>query len=247
MSARRFVMVVALLSTCGFCNSVSAQSFPGGPINPGDNVVGGGTSSAVVSGVPAFTSVTVSVVFPQAGTPGPGHTWVGDIILRLTSPDAVVTDLLVRAGKSVAATGFGDSSNLLGTYTFDDSATSKLITAAAGGDTSFVVPNGNYWATNNTFNGDGIGFTGEVVQTLNTLNGGVGDGTWTLFFSDNAGGDYAQVESWQINFVGSSVPEPSTWAMIGASVVGMGGVAYRQLRIRQRGAKTRFTRKRTKK
>lgn len=246
MMSRSRWMLPALLTACMlWTSSVSAQTFFGGGLNPGDGNTAGTTDSVLVSGVPSFTSLTVSVDFNSAVT-APRHTWAGDVTLILIAPDATSTPLVVRPGKTSASSGFGDDSNFLGTYTFTDSATNRIIDIAntvpgddnAAGD---IAP-GNFRATNNIFNGDGgPTFTGEQLQTLNALNGNVGNGTWQLFYSDSATPDYSPVSGWSITF--SAVPEPTTWALMGTALVGAAGWGYRRNQLKNKGAKTRFVHK----
>lgn len=47
--------------------------------------------------------------------------------------------------------------------------------------------------------------------SFSSFFGGTGDGTWTLFIADVAGGDQGQFVSWSMQIVG--VPEPGTWAV----------------------------------
>ena len=217
-----------LVATGVVASAVSAQSFTGLGLNPGDNVTAGLTDTVVVTGVPTLTNFNIEVDVTWTTR----HTWVGDVILRLTGPNATTVDLVNRPGRDSTA-GFGDSSNFLGTYTFRDSAANRIIDVAntlpATDDPTGDMPSGFYRATNNTGLGNGIPtFSGEEVQTLNTSFGSVGNGNWTLFYSDNAGGDYAPTSGWVIRFV--PVPEPTSILAIGAGVVALAGFARRRFR-----------------
>jgi len=61
-------------------------------------------------------------------------TWIGDMILTLTSPGGTAVDLLCRPGRAAcrSGSGFGDSSDLDGgTYTFDDEAPNSILGSLA--------------------------------------------------------------------------------------------------------------------
>jgi subtilisin-like proprotein convertase family protein len=215
-SAAAFLVWTALVP------AAAAQTFNGGGLNPGDNVPAGGTSIISVTGVPSLagSNIQVGVTFNTA------HTWVGDVILTLTGPNATAVDLIRRCGSSTAA-GTGDSSNLLGTYTFTDVAANRVIDIASTGDTAFNIPVGSYRATTNSFNGNGTPtFSGETPTVLNGSFGAVGNGDWTLFYSDNVAADYAAIDAWTLQFV--PVPEPaSAGVVVSAAVVGLAAALRR--------------------
>ena len=86
------------------------------------------------------------------------HTWIGDLIVELTSPDGTVVRLHNRTGSS--------ADNIIGTY-----------------DTTLTV--------------DGPG-------SLTDFDGGLTQGAWTLWVSDNAGLDLGVVNEWAIAVRGSA-------------------------------------------
>jgi len=70
------------------------------------------------------------------------HTWIGDLIATLTYvPTNTTVSLFNRIG--LVSSGFGESSNFNGTYSFNDAFTSNIWTVAASGGDSFVIPSGN--------------------------------------------------------------------------------------------------------
>jgi hypothetical protein len=122
--------------------SLAAQTF-GGPFPPiaiPDNP-GGACSPVFLTAVQTVTvpgglgtisNVTISV--------GLTHTWYGD--LDFTIDHGGVTVQLM--GPVLPCTGFGDSSDLTGLYTFDDAATVTFDAAAAMVVANVVIPPGSY-------------------------------------------------------------------------------------------------------
>ena len=124
------------------------------------------------------------------------HTWVGDLIVRITSPSGTTSDLMYRVGNG----NFGDGSNLSGNYSFADSG-SNWATAVGSVGGNANVPNGVYQASTD---GDGI------VSLATAFSGETTQGTWTLFISDNAGFDNGSLGGWGVTISSSvtAMPEP---------------------------------------
>jgi hypothetical protein len=144
------------------------------------------------------------------------HTWIGDLVATLSGPGGSAT-ILFRTGEP--AGGFGDSSNLDGTYVFSDDGAN--IWAAAGGlGDGQAVPSGDYQAST----------TGAInVGTPVLLNpiffGDTTAGTWTLTISDRAGGDIGAIAGWGIAVQSFAIPEPG-FALFG--LMGLGLVIRRR-------------------
>jgi subtilisin-like proprotein convertase family protein len=229
MKSIRFAL--GLVTTVVVSSAVPAQTFNGNGLNPGDNSPAA-TDTINVTGVPTLVNFNIEVDVTWTTR----HSFIGDVILSLTGPNATTIDLVNRPGRNAGAVGgsqFGDGSNFLGTYTFRDAAPLRIIdvasTLGAEDEPTGDVPSGAYRATSNTNVGSGgPAFSGETVQPLNTSFGSVGNGNWSLMFSDNSLGDYGQVNGWVLRFV--PVPEPTSVLAIGAGVVGLAGFARRQLR-----------------
>ena len=112
------------------------------------------------------------------------HSWVGDLEVTLVSPAGTEHTIMSRTG-STSGTGAGDSSDLDGTYGFNDGATGDWwAEAAAQGGAAALTP-GDYRTTANT---------SDVATELDTTYAGEeSTGTWVLRTTDNASGDTGDV------------------------------------------------------
>lgn len=188
-------------TTCTPGSTVITGTAVNGILGAGSGVIG--TSGTINLAIPdnSPAGVNSTIVLPATNIPNAGslqirinarHSWVGDVVFRLTSPCGV-TFLFDRPG--VPASTFGNSDNL-GTssattpppavYTFDVAA-ATVIPETTGG-AGFIAA-GNYrpsdaggaahnWA----------GFTFPCTAA----------GNWVLNVSDNAGGDVGTLVDWQI-------------------------------------------------
>ncbi len=128
----------------------------------------GASSTATVAGVPGpLTSVQVRVATT--------HTWVGDLIYRLTSPMGTVITLLDRPGDPAVAAGCSDDNV---NVTFQDGQPDPEAICAGSGS----------WPVT----------TAAPVTPLSGLNGQNANGTWTLTISDNAGQDLGTLTDWEL-------------------------------------------------
>lgn len=143
------------------------------------------TVSGLGAGPP--TLVTGNMTFGGAGFPL-GHTWVGDINAFLIAPNGTSFTLFGRTG-TTGAGAFGDSSDLIGPYNFTDAAagTNWWAEAALQG-AAIPLTAGNY---RTTLGGPQPSATFSAVTNLTAAFAGVAspNGTWTMRFTDNAGGD----------------------------------------------------------
>ncbi|MCW8136939.1 MAG: hypothetical protein KIT75_14895 [Planctomycetota bacterium] len=106
------------------------------------------------------------------------HTWVGDLSVTLTDPNANSHTIFARPG--VPGSTFGHSSDLNGTYEFIDSGTSFWAVTPVNP----VAPGSYYPSLPNT--GAANLFSGSAFIGLTA---GQANGTWTLNIRDHAGGD----------------------------------------------------------
>ena len=186
----------------------AAMAVPVTYTNPTDvtipeNDSGGITTDIIITDSGILSGLTVEIAVD--------HTWVGDLIFTLTGPNGTVITLMDRPGNPNST--FGDSSNLSAAspITFDDSASVMAEDAGA------------------SLGGNDI-ITGSFApdMLLSSFNGIDILGTWTLFVSDNAGGDEGAIDSWSLHIEASSVPEPGAIALLGLGLAGFGVASRRR-------------------
>lgn len=183
---------IALITLAALAGSAAAQSFNGAGFAIPDNNPAGASSSIVITDSGNIVNLTVTLN-------NAAHTWVGDLIIRLSNGSTTI-DLINRPGvPEVSTVGF--SWNLLGDYTFDDAAATSFESIGNGVGSAFNLPSGSY----------------SPEQALAAFNGASLAGTWTLSISDNAGLDTGSIGSWTLTAV---VPAPASLAMLG-----LGGLA----------------------
>ena len=125
--------------------------------------------------VPAAT-VTAGIQDLSVTVTGLTHTWCGDVSISVITPGGITVPLVARAGFT-GGTSQGDSSDFNGTYTFRDSATASLWTAASAAGASTVIAGGNYFPS--------VSLTGARQALDSAINAGVLAGTWTIRFTDS--------------------------------------------------------------
>ncbi|MCX6317837.1 MAG: T9SS type A sorting domain-containing protein [Bacteroidetes bacterium] len=166
------------------------QTFASGAINlaiPDNNATGVTTAAiAIPAGVNLAAANNLRVRINAR------HSWVGDLVFRLTSPCGT-TFLFDRPG--VPPSTVGNSDNLgtatgttppPGVYTFDLAAATILPETTGG--TGFIAP-GAYRPSNTA--GTAHNWAGLTFPCAAT-------GNWTLTISDNAAGDVGALVDWAI-------------------------------------------------
>jgi uncharacterized repeat protein (TIGR01451 family) len=147
-----------------------AMAYSDLPLAIPDNNPAGVPATVEVVGVPSpLTNVQVQINVQ--------HTWVGDLIFTLTSPQGTVVTLLDRPG--VPATGSGCNNNNVNVLFADGQPDPEEI------------------CTGNTFDDWPVSDAAPVTP-LADLNGEDGNGTWTLTVSDNALADTGALVDWEL-------------------------------------------------
>ena len=160
--------------------TTSTFSYTGAPVAIPDNLAAGVNAAIVVAGV---TGTVTDVNFGFGGTScsatigsttvGLDHTWVGDLVARLTSPAATTVTLMSQPG------GASNSGNNFCQTTLDDAGPSSIQAIAIAG---------NPWT--GTF---------QPLNTLSTLNGQNPNGTWTLNVRDAATQDTGSIRQFSLS------------------------------------------------
>ncbi|MCA9284615.1 MAG: hypothetical protein KDA22_05350 [Phycisphaerales bacterium] len=201
LSGGAVAMMLAAAANAGLSYSGAGGTIP-------DSGAGVFTSDIVVSDTGSLQDITVTLKSLN-------HTWIGDLIVTIEHVESGSSQTLFsRVGKTNATTGVGDSSNLGGDYSFNDAFTGDLWAVAASGDTSFVIPSGDYFATG--------ALSGAQVSLLSVFGGIDIAGTWRLTISDNAAADTGDIGSWNLFL---TVPAPGALALLG-----LAGLAPRRRR-----------------
>ena len=203
---KNLLVLVALASTA------SAFAYgPGGGFAIPDNDPVGAFSNITVGTAGTIVSIdSVTMTFDTT------HTWVGDLVATFTSISTGKSVHLFSRVGSTTQNGVGDSSNLLGTYTFTNTGASFLTEAGNGGDTYNMAP-GTYARSSHAL-GSGSFFN---ANDYTVFAGDSITGDWRLTISDNAIGDTGSISSWSFLATTSTVPEPASFAILGLGVVAM--------------------------
>jgi|RhiMethySRZTD1v2_1073278.scaffolds.fasta_scaffold75102_3 uncharacterized protein (TIGR03382 family) len=207
-------ILLSLSASMMLAGTASADVFSGGtggaiPDSTTSNLLGAQgianfTLNVASSGtIASFDSLTIN---------GFAHTWVGDLQVLLIAPNGDDTVIFSRLGNTTA-TGFGNSNDLSGNYTFVTSGGTALPTTG-------LMPAG-------TYNRGGPNPNAAVVQTnvgdldaFSVFNGDNVNGIWTLRIMDFANGDVGNITGWSFN---ATIPGPGSLALLGlAGLVGRG-------------------------
>lgn len=180
---------LGFLVQAGTANPVPiVTSFTGPPASIPDNNLAGVNVPLAVSGVGTLARLVFSFDGSACSaaigstTVGLNHTWVGDLIVNLTSPGGTTLTLMNRPG------GGGNSGNNFCQTVLDDGAATSIQSITSGG-----AP-----------------WTGPF-RPANPLSSFVGEnanGTWVLNVSDRAGLDTGAVRAFSLRASNFSCPAP---------------------------------------
>lgn len=159
--------LVAVPAVAMFCSTDANL-----PISDGSGSTGAGAPASIDIVVPATFGGTVTDLNFDLQI---DHTYVGDLIVTLTSPDGTIVELMNRPGSPTPLGIFGCSGNNIN-VTLDDEAGTTVESQCAG-----AVPT--------------ISGTHQPNGNLSDFDGDVYAGTWTLTVTDNAGQDTGTIIS----------------------------------------------------
>ena len=217
-----------------FAGTAGAQtSFTG----TGTGAIPDGPGAAGTFGTP------LDVAFAVSGMTGPltnvslnftaTHTWVGDLDVVLAPPGVTPGNpgsfvIFSRVGATTAGS-FGDSSNVDGTYTFENAATENIWTVATAGTcgSTCIVTAQPYRTVvaGPTANPAAVTDLNAAFASLTTAQI---NGTWTLRFRDGGSGDTGSVTAATLVLTGGPTDVPPQFAYApaaGSTVTVTGGGA----------------------
>jgi len=206
-------MAIAFMFACVARGQTTNFTYSSGTLNASvpDGNTTGITEGTTVSGVYGYIS-DIQVNLDITGG------FNGDLYAYLAGPAGQFAVLLNRSGvTSGNAFGYGDAGfnitlNETGVNIHNYESTvnpgGAQLTGTWGADGRNIDPQSAAGAFD----------TAPITAGLNTYNGTLPNGSWTLFISDLSSGGQSTLVSWGLTVV--TVPEPQTWAMI-ASGAGM--------------------------
>lgn len=209
-------MKTRLLACCLACfvTSISYADVTGS-----SNGDGGMIPDNSPTGYVSTVTITDSEVIQEAAfsIEGLQHFWIGDLTITVDHSTSGKSAVLVhRVGTTANPNSVGDSSDVNGTYTFED-GNASIWSEAASGDTDYVVNPGTYDASG----------VNEAIVNLNSIFGGeMTNGDWVFTISDHNATQTGSFFQTSVAFV-SAIPEPGMMAVI---VIGtlLGGICLRR-------------------
>lgn len=204
--------VISAFAVAALAGIAQADIYTGGT---GGNIPDGGNQ---VSGTPAvFTLGAVNLPNPTISSfngiaIAMNHTFVGDLLITLTSPGGQTADVLVRPGVT-SATSFGTG----GDFVFGAATGGNAYVFVNSGGLAFpianssIIPTGTYNrlpAANGT-----VVATGASGNDFTIFNGGDVNGNWTLTVRDFVSQDTGNVVGWSLDI--TTVPTPGAAALLG--------------------------------
>jgi subtilisin-like proprotein convertase family protein len=204
---------------------------------PDDGYAGGfggiGQACSIINTTsPAPDSATVLGVYVDVDM---AHTWVGDLTMKLRSPNGTTLTFLNRPGSNAADDGtgaVGNNANWSSIFLqFRDGAGPEAETLGNGltTDQRVCLDNGvcKYDPSPDT--------AAQPPAAFSAFNGGTAGGNWTLCVGDSALGDVGILRSWRLKLVSPSLLPPT------AASVSVSGRVSNADGLAVRGAVVSFT------
>jgi uncharacterized repeat protein (TIGR01451 family) len=164
-------------------------SYQGAPAAIPDNNIAGVDTGIVVTGIGTITDVNFRIDGVPSGTAndpnvGVSHTWVGDLVVRVTSPQGTSVNVIDRPG--VPATTNGCNNNNFADILLDDDGKFSSIENQCNPLTTDPFPSGTF----------------SPNEALSAFDGENANGLWTINFSDRAAGDTGAARRFSLIFEG---------------------------------------------
>lgn len=184
MKIAQGVLAAGLLAISSSAMATTYSGAFGTTVTDNDPVGVSSTISIADAGVITGLSVDVTI----------DHTWLGDLIMTMTSADGTTITLMDRPGQ--AGTGFGTNLDIV-SINFDDANLLAAEDVMTTDPAALMVSPDDMLA----------GLIGESIT-----------GDWTLTISDNATGDINGIApTWSLNIETAVVPVPAAvWLMLTA-------------------------------
>ena len=163
-----------------------------------DGLYNGSPATMTSDGIPV-SGVTGDAVIDIFATVEITHTWVGDLTLKLVSPDGDTLTLMSRPGLAEVDESTGQC---CGPGT--DWLTGEVALFADYGTTDAELMGDGGAAISSTDYFPSPGITAYPTTSFADLFGGTMNGTWTLFVGDGAGGDPGMLDAWSLTIVTAS-------------------------------------------
>lgn len=216
-------LVLSALPVDAFAQTTIVNATPASLGNIPDAGVAGCQHAGVARDV-TFTAAgiggTIQAVEVTLAFGGPSHAWAGDVVATLIAPNGAQHDLFGYTG-ATSGTSCGDSSDLVGTYTFSDAAAGENWWTAAGAGAMAAIPAGTYRTTQR----GGAGVPNPAPATsMNAAFSSVPqpNGTWRLRLTDGGSGDTGAVSFASLSITWQppvTTAQPAT-ALFASSVTG---------------------------
>lgn len=193
-------------------SGIKVVSYLGNAVAIPDNAAAGVNISLPVGSVGQFTDLdfridgTGASADPASTTVGLNHSWIGDLVIKITSPAGTTVTIMDRPG--VPATASGCNGNNLHNLTLnDDGGLPAIEGQCTAGDNSGPL-------------------TGSFSpnSALSAFDGQNADGNWTINISDNAGQDTGSIRAFSLVF---TTPAATQTATISGRVTTPNGIALR--------------------